>query len=96
MQVFDFIPFAFHGKRETMFINDNIELPCLVETNGRWAESVQKEKKDSEEEGKKLNTRQMFFKLLLESDTFITGDVEVIVKNPEAGFYDLVQGVEHQ
>ena len=88
MQVFDFIPFAFHGKRETMFINDNIELSCLVETNGRWAESVQQEKKVSEKEGKKLNTRQMFFKLLLESNTFITGDVEVIVKNPDQTFFE--------
>lgn len=88
MQVFDFIPFAFHGKRETMFINDNIELPYLVKTNGSWENEIKKVKKDSEAEGKKLNTRQIFFKLLLKSDTFITGDVEVIIKDPDQSHFE--------
>ena len=87
-QIFDFIPFAFHGEREFFFVNDNINLDNLIYTNSMLAFKIEEEKKKFEGEQKNINARQIFFKLLIETKDFIRNDIEVIVKNIEKDHFE--------
>ena len=87
-EVFDFIPFAFQGVRDFFFVNDNVELENLYKTKSIFAYKLAEERKRAEENGKSLDSRQIFFKLLLETDKFIQSDIEIITKNIDASYYE--------
>lgn len=82
IQEFDFIPFAFCGDRETFFINDNFTINRLKISNKlmeRYVQSIDEKVK---------NTRQSFFKAMIESGDFINHDVEVILKNRDNDYFE--------
>lgn len=87
-EVLDFIPFAFQGVRDFFFVNDNVELENLYKTNSIFTYKLAEERKRAEENGKSLDSRQIFFKLLLETDKFIQSDIEIITKNIDASYYE--------
>lgn len=43
-QLFDFIPFAFCGERESLFINDNYSVKQLIDTNQQLIDKLREEK----------------------------------------------------
>lgn len=80
---FDFIPFAFEGDREVFFINDNLSIERVKISNRMLSKTLNK--KDDE---KIKNSRQAFFKAIIESADFIYRDVEVITKNRENKYFE--------
>lgn len=80
---FDFIPFAFEGDREVFFINDNFSIKRLKISNKMLSKTLSK--KDDE---KIKNSRQAFFKGIIESVDFINRDVEVITKNRDKTYFE--------
>lgn len=87
-QIFDFIPFAFHGEREFFFINDNIKVENLIHTNSILESKIERERQKAEEEQKTIDVRRVFFKLLIETKDFIKNNVEVIVKDIEKAHFE--------
>lgn len=87
-QIFDFIPFAFHGERDFFFINDNLNLKCLVGTNQSFKNALKEEREKAENELKSIDARQVFFRLLIQSNNFIKNDIEVIVKNITQKYFE--------
>lgn len=80
---FDFIPFAFEGDGEVFFINDNFSIERVKISNRMLSKTLNK--KDDE---KIKNSRQAFFKAIIESADFIYRDVEVITKNRENKYFE--------
>lgn len=87
-QIFDFIPFAFHGEREFFFVNDNIKIENLIHTNAVLASKMERERQKAEEEKKQVDARRVFFKLLIETRDFVRNDVEVIIKDVEKTHFE--------
>ncbi len=84
--LFDFIPFAFVGDREVLFINNNASVEQLIDSNITFENLVQQE--ISLEDSKTKNARKVLFKSIQKSADFLKRDVEVIVKNRENAFYE--------
>lgn len=84
--LFDFIPFAFFGNRETFFINANYSVKGLLRTNQNFEYMVEAEVKRSE--GKSKDARKILFKAIQKASDFIYFDTEVIVKNRDAAFFE--------
>lgn len=80
---FDFIPFAFSGSFESFFINDNYTINRLKVTNKMLETALNRN-----DDEKIKNSRQAFFKAMIESADFIKRDVEVIVKNRDSGYFE--------
>lgn len=85
-QLFDFIPFAFCGERETLFINDSYTVKQLISTNRQLMEKLRKEKEKNQD--RYQNTRKILFKSIQESANFIYYDVEVIAKKKNNDFFE--------
>lgn len=83
LKEFDFIPFAFSGGFESFFINDNYTINRLKVSNKMLEASLNK----SDDE-KIKNSRQAFFKAIIESADFIRRDVEVIAKERDNSYFE--------
>lgn len=82
--VFDFVPFAFNGKREKIFINDNITINNLRETNNTYKSLVETlDCKDGT-----LDSKKILFNNIIELNDFINSDIEVILKKQENDFFE--------
>lgn len=89
--LFDFIPFAFAGHRDFYFINDNINLNNLFNTNDKVLDALKEEQKLKYEENKTyLNGRRIFFKAFLTLLDYLKSNVEVIHKNMEVDYFETV------
>ena len=85
-EVFDFIPFAFVGDRETLFINDNYIVSELIRTNEQFERLVQSAISES---NRKINhARKLLFKTIQESSDFLNYDIEVITKDRDNSFFE--------
>lgn len=82
--LFDFIPFAFIGDRESFFINDSFLVERLIETNRNFERFVEHE---SSENGKK-DARKALFSAIREAADFLDYDVEVILKERDKDFFE--------
>lgn len=82
---FDFIPFAFLGNAESFFINDNLTIERLVQTNKEFERKV---KSEIDEKSKKVDSRKALFKGIIESSDFIDYDVEVIFKDINKEYFE--------
>lgn len=80
---FDFIPFAFSGSFESFFINDNYTINRLKVSNKMLDIALNKN-----DDKRVKNSRQAFFKAIIESADFIKRDVEVIVKNRDNDYFE--------
>lgn len=85
-QLFDFIPFAFCGERESLFINDNYSVKQLIDTNQQLIDKLREEKE--KKPNKYQTARKILFKSIQESSAFIDYDVEVITKNRNRDFFE--------
>ena len=85
-QLFDFIPFAFCGERESFFINDNYSVKQLIDTNQQLMNKLREEKEKKPD--KYQTVRKVLFKSIQESSAFINYDVEVITKNRNRDFFE--------
>ena len=83
---FDFIPFAFCGERESLFINDNYSVKQLIDTNQQLIDKLREEKEKKTD--KYQTARKILFKSIQESSAFIDYDVEVITKNRNRDFFE--------
>ena len=83
---FDFIPFAFCGERESLFINDNYSVKQLIDTNQQLIDKLREEKEKKPD--KYQTARKILFKSIQESSAFIDYDVEVITKNRNRDFFE--------
>ena len=83
---FDFIPFAFQGNREAIFINSNYSIEKLVEANNYLREELERQKKENND--KNINARKTLFKSIVSSSKFLDYDVEVIIKNLDKDYYE--------
>lgn len=81
---FDFIPFAFWGDREVLFVNDNFSLIQLINTNRTLENRVNVQSSDP---GKK-DARKVLFKTIQETTHFLNYSVEVITKQRDAEFFE--------
>ena len=86
--IFDFIPFAFCGERDFYFINDNVDLRELVKTNKILQEKIKKARENARQEGKTIDSRQIFFQTIIESKDFMYHDIEIIHKNVEKTHFE--------
>ncbi|MDY2596034.1 MAG: type I CRISPR-associated protein Cas8a1/Csx8 [Oliverpabstia sp.] len=86
--IFDFIPFAFSGDRESFFINDSYSVMQLIQTNRDFEKFILNEVLISE--GKSKDARKALFKSIQTVADFLDYDVEVIVKNREKTFFETV------
>ena len=84
-QLFDFIPFAFCGERESLFINDNYSVKQLIDTNQQLIDKLREEKEKKPD--KYQTARKILFKSIQESSAFIDYDVEVMTKNRKQRFF---------
>ncbi len=83
-KLFDFVPFAFAiGKNSAVFINDNITIKHLIDTNYEFRENVID--LIEEENG---NVLQVMFSLIVNSSKFLDYDVEVIYKDRDKKFFE--------
>lgn len=82
---FDFIPFAFLGNTESFFINDNLTIERLVQTNKEFERKV---KAGIDEKNKRVDSRKALFKGIIESADFIDYDVEVIFKDISEEYFE--------
>lgn len=82
---FDFIPFAFEGKREGFFINDNYTVERLKISNKTLRIKVEGELDSSR---KSKDIRQILFKGIIESTDFIDRDIEVIFKDRDKSYFE--------
>lgn len=80
----DFIPFAFLGARESFFINDNLEINELMRTYKQLKNSIE----IAIEEGEKIDARKILFKCIIETEGFLSVDVEIISKSQEKDYYE--------
>ena len=80
---YDFIPFSFSGDFESFFINDNYTINRLSVSNKMLSSELNKK-----DDPKTKNSRQAFFKAIIETSDFIKRDVEVIVKNRDNGYFE--------
>lgn len=85
-RLFDFIPFAFSGDRESFFINDSFSVDQLINTNINFENYIQNEVAESK--GKNKDARKALFKSIQTAADFLDYDVEVIVKNKENSFFE--------
>ena len=82
--VLDFVPFAFNGKREKFFINDNITIDNLRKTNDTYKSLVETlDCKDGT-----LDSKKILFNNIIKLDDFINSDIEVILKKQENDFFE--------
>lgn len=81
---FDFIPFAFSGTSESFFINDNITIKRLKQSNDEFVRKIDSQLND----GKFKNTREALFKGIIESADFINYDVEIIYKDMNKDYFE--------
>lgn len=84
---FDFIPFAFYGLRDVIFINDNCSLIELRNTNASWRGKVNALMRTAKEENKTITMTQMLFHFLVDAENFVKGNVELIIKNQNEEYY---------
>lgn len=83
---FDFIPFAFEGAREIFFINANITIEMLKQTNITYQTIIHDLRKDDE----RIDARKVLFKAIMEMKDFIDGDIEVISKKQDQEYFETV------
>lgn len=89
--LFDFIPFAFQGNKESFFINDNYSVIQLLQTNRnfeRKLKEVETASDGSPVETWKKNPRKVLVQSIRESSDFLDYDVEVISKDQNQGFFE--------
>lgn len=84
--VFDFIPFAFLGDRESFFINDNYSVKQLIQVNTNFEKYVKNEVGMTD--NKNNIARKILFKSIQTVSDFLDYDVEVIVKRRENDFFE--------
>lgn len=85
---FDYIPFAFSQDRESIFINNNISIRHLKNTNDELVNKNQDKGKLSYKLNK--NFRSKIFYNFSEASSFIDYDVEVILKSQDNVFFETV------
>ena len=84
--IFDFIPFSFLGEREALFINDSFSVKQLIDTNINFEHFLQKETESSSSKSK--DARKVLFQSIQAAADFLDYDVEVILKNRDASFFE--------
>ncbi len=85
--VFDFIIFAFHGGRELFFLNNNFSIETLLETDSLL---LNLEKVIAEKElasGRAMTPAKILWEYLMKVSENKRGDLEVISKNQDAGYF---------
>ncbi len=88
-QIFDFIPFAFMGDRESFFINDNFTVIDLIRTNTDFEKEVNSALEEARDKGQdNVDTRKVLFQLIQKTSEFLNYDVEIIFKNRENEFFE--------
>lgn len=85
---FDYIPFAFSQDRESIFINNNISIRHLKNSNDALVDENQDKKKLSYKLNK--NFRSVIFYNFQEASSFIDYDVEVILKNQDNDYFETI------
>lgn len=85
---FDYIPFAFSQDRESIFINNNISIRHLKNSNDALVDENQDKKKLSYKLNK--NFRSVIFYNFQETSSFIDYDVEVILKNQDNDYFETI------
>lgn len=83
--IFDFIPFGFVIGSDAVFINNNVNISYIKDTNVTLKLKLDAEEQDK---GKKLSAKNILFNMLVESSDFIDYDVEVIVKKRKYEFFE--------
>lgn len=88
--IFDFIPFAFSGGRIKYFINNSYSIKQMIAVAGSlWA--LYGEIKDkADREGRRLTDTQVLWKFLIHIIKHNPGDIEIIVKDQDKGFFETV------
>lgn len=86
--IFDFIPFAFEGGRETYFINNSASLKKLREDYQHLGQLSKQMKLTAIEDGKRLNSRRIFWAFIIDLMNARTFDLEVVVKSPDKGYFE--------
>ena len=84
--IFDFIPFAFNGGRIKYFINNSYSIKQMIAVAG----SLRKIKDDEEKEERRLTDTQVLWKFLIHIIKHNPGDIEIIVKDQDKGFFETV------
>lgn len=79
---FDFIPFGFTNKRESIFLNNNFSIELLLKTN----EKLEGELEDKEDR----SFRSKLFYSLQEGSDYIDYDVEVILKDMDRDYFETI------
>ncbi|WP_158520808.1 type I CRISPR-associated protein Cas8a1/Csx8 [Finegoldia magna] len=85
---FDYIPFAFTQDRESVFINNNISVILLKNSNDALVNKNQDKGKLSYKLNK--NFRNEIFYNFSEASSFIDYDVEVILKSQDNDFFETI------
>lgn len=84
--IFDFIPFAFNGGRIKYFINNSYSIKQMIAVAG----SLRELHGEAEREGRRLTDAQVLWKFLIHIIKHNPGDIEIIVKDQEKGFFETV------
>ncbi|MGL4607563.1 MAG: type I CRISPR-associated protein Cas8a1/Csx8 [Eubacteriaceae bacterium] len=89
--IFDWIPFAFVGERESFFINDNYSIKELYHTNLFLKNKVKEDlmvKLEDHNRKPVADIRKALFKTIIESADFIDFDVEIIYKDRAKKYFE--------
>lgn len=82
--LFDFIPFAFWGEREVLFLNNNFSLKSMVKVNESLRSKIIREAETS----RYSNARKILFQTIQETSDFLEYGVEVITKQYDNEFFE--------
>ena len=91
-QLFDFIPFAFTelpNASQRYFINNSFSVKQLIQVNQNISNSIQREARELEAEGKRNQSmQQLFFQMLKRSANLLSYDMEIIKKDREKAYFE--------
>lgn len=85
---FDFIPFAFIGKKLSIFINDNYEINRLTSTKETLSIKLKNYEDDLALKNRSISGKGGLFRSLLDTVDFIEYDVEVILKDSSNKYFE--------
>lgn len=88
--IFDFIPFAFSGGRIKYFINNSYSIEQMLAVAGSLRALYGELKDKAESEKRRLTDTQVLWKFLIHIIKHNPGDIEIIVKDQDKGFFETV------
>ena len=82
---YDFIPVAFTNTYDSFFINNNMNIETLIQTNNELKIAIKESQKEKET---RVTPMEILFQEMIKSGEFLDYDVEIIKKSRDKSFFE--------